>query len=263
MEVEDASLDGFLSGKPLPAEAAIVRDYRDQFALARRVNRECHRLIFGADVRNRDGQAMSIAGLFLRSLQHYQAVVLVLEKGLVASGKVSVRAELEAVFALRMVAASEENFRAFVHDDLIRRRRLMENAKKYDYPILATLREVISDEDIEEIKQRIISVGATELSTRKMSEEAGLHDLYVGVYPLLSRAAHSNVGELDAYLIQGADSEVREIDYAPSRDEIPSLLLTAADFILLGADAVAGRFEVDFGTMRTELSAAIKAGLDE
>jgi hypothetical protein len=259
--VEDASLDGFLSAKPLPVEVGIAQDYRDTFALARRVNRECHRLIFGADVRNRDGQAMSMAGLFLRSLQHYQAVVLVLEKGLVASGKVSLRAELEAVFALRMVAASEENFRAYVYDDLTRRRRLMVDAKKHPYPILATLREAISDEDIEEIKQRIRTVGAKQLSTADMSEKAGLHDLYVSVYSLLSRAAHSGVAELNAYLIQGVDGEVRELDYAPSLDEIPSLLLTAADFILLGADAVASRFEIDFGAKRAELSVEIKAGL--
>src|SRR5262245_66400040 len=103
---------------------------------------------------------MLVATLFLRALQHYQATILLLSKGLVASGKVSLRAELESVFAVRAVARTEEGFRDFVSADLVQRRSLIRKAEEHDYPILAKLRQAISDDEIAALDRKIKSYGA-------------------------------------------------------------------------------------------------------
>lgn len=65
----DAGLDGFLSENHA-YEAEISRSNHDAFDLARRINRECHSLIFNkVEVHNRDGQSMVVVALFLRALQ--------------------------------------------------------------------------------------------------------------------------------------------------------------------------------------------------
>ncbi|MBA3447756.1 MAG: hypothetical protein H0T56_09135 [Pseudaminobacter sp.] len=255
----DAGLDGFLT-ENLPFEAEIALTNGETFSLARRINQECHSLIFSnAEVRNRDGQSMLVATLFLRALQHFQAGILLLGKGLVASGKVAIRAELEAVFAVRAIAADEANFRAFVNDDLRERLELIKKARKYDYPILQRLREAISDKDFARLEDQVKRAGAAKkVTTAALSEQAELHHLYVSAYSILSRAAHSGVRELDAYLVSGLNGEVREIDYAPELDDVTDMLLTACDFILLGSDAVCHQFEItSFADMRRELSQAI------
>ncbi|RWG78560.1 DUF5677 domain-containing protein [Mesorhizobium sp.] len=260
---DEYGVDGFLSEEPLPLEAEIVRAHREVFALARRVNRECHKLIFGTDVRNRDGKAMLVASLFLRALQHYQSAVWLLQKGMIAAAKAAIRIELEAVFAVRAIAVSEENYRAYVNDDLLQRYKLMNKARMNDYPALGALRDSIGDgKQIGELKQKIADAGIKPILTEEWSKRAEMHDVYLSVYALLSYAIHSNVRELDAYLTLGPDSEVQEIEYAPSLDEIPDLVLIAADFIVMGSAAVERQFEINFADLRHELSAAIQAGMD-
>ena len=261
----DTGLDGFLS-ESHAYEAEISRANGDAFDIARRINRECHSLIFNkVEVYNRDGQSMVVAALFLRTLQHYQAAILLLKKGLVASGRVAIRAELEAVFATRAVADSEANLQAFVNDDLHERLELIKKARKHaDYPMMQRLLESVSDEDFAQLTERVKRAGAIQkLTTKILSEQAGLHSLYVSVYRLLSVAVHSGARELDAYLILDADGEVREIDYATGLHEVSDLLLTASDFILLGSDAVCRQFEIkSFAEVRRNLSAAVVARME-
>ena len=254
----DAGLDGFLM-ENLPYEAEISRTNAEALNLARRINRECHSLIFKADVRNRDGQSILVAALFLRVLQHFQAGILLLSKGLIASGKVAIRAELEAVFAVRAIAADENNSRAFVNDDLRERLELIKKARRYDYPILQRLKEEVSDEDFAQLSDRVKIAGATKkVTTADLSEQAELHYLYVSAYRILSRAAHSGVREIDAYLISDPGGEVREIDYAPELRDVTDMLLTACDFILLGSEAVCLRFNIStFADIRREFSTAM------
>ncbi len=255
----DAGLDGFFA-EPQYWERQISSSHDEIFTLAREVNRECHSLIFNeADIRNKDGQGMLAAALFLRVLQHFQAGMLLLSKGMVASGKVAIRAELEAVFALGAVTADEANFRAFVNDDLRERLDLIKKAQKYDYAILKPLRDAVTDEQFAQLSREAQNAGvANKVTTSLLSRQAGLHDLYVSVYSLLSRSVHSGVGAVDAYLIADSNGDVREIEYAPELDEVGDTLLTACDFLLLASDAICHQFEItNFGEIRKRLHAAL------
>jgi hypothetical protein len=71
--------DGFLTEKRGQLEASIDGAYGDLLARARQINRDCHELLFAADVRNRDTSAMLIATLFMRALEHYQASLLLMQ----------------------------------------------------------------------------------------------------------------------------------------------------------------------------------------
>jgi hypothetical protein len=255
----DTGLDGFLTDN-LAIESALLSANDAVFDLARQMNRECHSLIFNrVEVPGNDGQAILVVTLFLRALQHFQASILLLRKGLVAAGKVIIRAELEAIFALRAVASDEVNFRAFVSADMRERLNLIKKSRQYEYPILKMLREAISDDEISQLEAEVQQAGvAKKLTVRELSEQAKLHELYVSVYPILSRAAHSGVRELEAYLITDSDGEVSEIEYSPDLDDVVDLLLTACDFILLGADTICRQFEIEnLANVSCDLSAAI------
>ena len=104
--------------------------------------------------------------------------------------------------------------------------------RNHDYPILQRLREAISDEDFARLNDQVKRASATKkVTTSDLSKQAELHYLYLSAYSILSRAAHSGVRELDAYLISDLDGEVREIDYAPELDDVTNLLLAGWDFV--------------------------------
>jgi hypothetical protein len=252
---------GFLTDRLGTLESAINRAHGRLLERARQINRDCHELLFAAGIHNRDPEEILCAALFTRALEHYQATLILLGMGLIAPAKVTLRAILESVFATRAVAADKDSLRAFINDDLLQRRKLVRRAQQHDYTNLEGLREALTPSFVERLEQQIKGSGAKPLKTEDLSERAGMHDWYTTVYALLSKATHTNVRELEAYMMLDEFGEIRGLTYAPSTEEIPHLILTAAHCILLGADAVAGVFEIDFKTKMREHLAFIEAGI--
>ena len=238
--------NGFLTNRRCALEAGINKAHAALFERTRQINRDCHELLYAADIRSRDVQHLLVAPLFARALEHYQAALILLGMALIAPAKVVLRATLESVFTTRAVAADEKALRAFINADLLQRLKMMNKAKQHDYTNLEELREAITPELIESLKEQIETSGAKPLKVEDKSKLAGMHDWYITTYTLLSNATHTNVRELEPYLSLDEAGEVRNLTYAPSNEEIHYLVLTAAHCILLGADAFAGTFELDF-----------------
>lgn len=252
--------DGFLTDRRGTLEAGINRAHGGLLARARQINRDCHELLFATDIRNRDVQGVLVATLFMRALEHYQATLILLGTGLIAPAKVALRATLESVFTTRAVAADKDALGAFINDDLLQRRKLIRKAQQHDHTNLDELREALTENIIERLEQQIKASGAKSLKTEDLSKFAGMHNWYTTAYALLSKATHTNVRELEAYLSLDESGEIRSIEYAPSTEEIPHQILTAAHCILLAADAVARTFEIDFQTKGREHLKFVEAG---
>lgn len=239
--------NGFLTHRIDALEKEISSTYEALFERARKINQDCHRLLFSADIRNRDGQAIIISTLFLRALEHYQATIILLGRGLIAGARVSLRVLVETIFKTRAIAINSGAFKEFVKEDLLQRKKLISKAQNNAYPNLEETRQAITPELLKELEQEIRSTDAKALSTEEWSKRAGMHDWYVTNYALLSKAVHTQVRELEAYLKIGKSGEIEQLRYAPSMDEIPLLILTAAHSLLIGASAFDKKFEVGFG----------------
>ncbi len=178
--------DGFLTDRRGTLEAGINRAHGCLLARARQINRDCHELLFGADIRNRDVQGVLVATLFMRALEHYQATFILLGTGLIAPAKVALRATLESVFTTRAVAADKDALRAFINDDLLQRRKLIRKAQQHDHTNLDELREALTDDVIKTLEQQIEAWGVKPLTTKCLSKLAGMHDWYITSYALLN-----------------------------------------------------------------------------
>lgn len=256
--VFEFDLDGFLTDRVSELEAYIDASNSSLLARAGQINRDCHELLFSAEVRNRDGQAIITATLFMRALEHYQATIILLRRGVIAAAKVTLRALTETVFRLRAIAFNGDALKAFIAEDLVHRKRLINKARSNAYPNLEEARGAITDQLAEKIEQQIKSTGAKALSTEEWSKLAEMHDWYITHYSLLSKAAHTQVRELEAYL--ESRREIQELHYAPSMDEIPQLILVAAQLILIGASAFDKTFEIGFGSKGDRHTEFIEAG---
>jgi len=147
--------DGFLTGRRAQLEAGIREPRERLFARAHEINRDCHRLVFSADVHNRDPREMLVAVSFIRALEHYQAAIVLLVLGVVAPAKVAIRAALEAVFTTRAIAKDEETLKAFVMNDLLQRRRLVRKAQQHEHTNLVELRGALTPDFVGTLEAEI------------------------------------------------------------------------------------------------------------
>jgi hypothetical protein len=252
--------DGFLTNRSGELEAAVFASYKGLLEGARQINHECHELLFSADIRNRDGQAIITAMLLVRALEHYQATIILLGRGLVAAARVTLRALVEAIFRIRAIATNHDALKVFITEDFVHRKRLINKARNNAHPNLEEMRKAITDDLVKELEQQIKSAGAKALSTEDWSKLASMHDWYTTNYALLSKAVHTQVRDLEAYLKQGASGDIQELDYAPSMDEIPLLILTAAHLALIAASAFDKTFALGFGPKGNKLSKFVESG---
>lgn len=258
--------DGFLTTRSDELEAEIYALHHDLFTGARQINHDCHELLFSSSIRNRDVHAIIVATLFMRAMEHYQAVFILLGRGLIASARVSLRALVETIFKTRAISIDHDALRIFITEGLVYRERLIKKIRSSTYFNLEEISEIIPDEMVKDLKQNIQSIGAKARTTGDWSKLAGMHDWYTTNYTLLSKAVHTEVDELEAYLDLGESGEIEQFHYAPSMEEIPLLILTAAHCLLIGASAFDKTFEMAFGLKGDQHSKFVEAGfraLDE
>lgn len=254
---------GFLSENHTQLEDGADTAYHGLFVGARRINRDCHELLFSADIRNRDSRAIIIATLFMRVLEHYQATYILLGRGVVAPARVTLRALVECIFKLRAIATNPDALASYINEDLLYRQKLINKAQNNGYPNLEETREAMTDDDVGELKQEIAKKGAKEISVEQWSRLADMHEWYITNYSLLSKAVHTQVRELEDYLKLGAADEIQQFRYAPLMDEIPLLILTAAQSLLIGASAFDNEFEMGFRPKGEEHTRFVEAGFRE
>lgn len=126
---------------------------------------------------------------------------------------------------------------------------MIRKAKQHDHTNLEELREALGndgDDILNYLKEQIKLSGAREVKIEELSKLAGMHEWYTTIYYMLSKAAHTTVRDLEVYLSLSKAGDIQSIEYGPSTEEIPHLVLNAAHCILFAAAAVAGTFEVDF-----------------
>jgi hypothetical protein len=244
--MQDATFEfdenGFLTSRRDRLEAGIRASREPIISRVQQINRESHRLVFSADVHNKDPREMLVAVSFIRALEHYQAAVLLLMSGLVASGKAAIRATLEAVFTTRAIARDDAALKAFILNDMLERRRLVRKAQQHEHTNLLELRGRLTADFVRELESEIQTRGIKRQSTEDLAKIAGMHDWYTTAYAMLSQATHTSVRDLECYLAFDSEGAVRSVEYAPALEDISWLLLTAAHCILLGGDAVVATF---------------------
>lgn len=227
------------------------------------LNRDAHSLLYSIEVHNRDGREVMVALLLLRTVEFYQAAILLLTKGMQISAKVVIRGLLESVFSLRAIARDDETLKAYIEDDQIQRLKMINKARNNEAPNLELLKEAATDELHATIKQSSQEKGITTLTTEELSKRAGMHDWYLTVYSMLSKAVHSKVRDLEGQLKLTDQKEILGLQYGPTDAEARYLLATASHCLVLGLAATANVFGRDFQKSCEEHMNFIRSVFDE
>jgi hypothetical protein len=236
--------NGFL-GEEITAVISDIRStYSDLFNLCDELNKLCHATLFKIDAHSEEPQELLIATLYLRIKSSFQAVVILSERGMIPQAKVVLRSILEALFTLCALSKKPDLCDIYMQADQIKRLKqinkfrmlksgLPEKAKEAE---ILTLYQELKD-DIEKRKIKTYSI-------EKWAIEAELHDIYLSAYTVLCDPVHTNVKELERYLVLH-DDEIKELKWGPETDDLEIVLSANIEFMLVSLKAICDLFKID------------------
>jgi hypothetical protein len=205
--------EGFLSDEVAGVIAAIRQKYAPHLREVRAINALLTRCQYVLEVHPQSAREMTSAALYVRSLAHCQAAFLLLERGMAASARAMTRCALEGLFNLGACATDWKVALSFIDADQVdRRRRANYLSQVQDPAARAHLSEAELAHVLLEIQAKIDETEAHGLQTRQMAKTAGLEDLYLTAYAMLSGSIHSSAGDLDQHFrVDPADQKLELI----------------------------------------------------
>lgn len=173
-----------------------------------KLNRLAQRAVFlvSAD-ENSNREFVSIL-LFLRALFHFQAVVLLAERGMATEARSLARGSLEAAFCLKALVADEAFLDQLVRADAHHRKNIVTALTS---PLQ---RDFLDSARIPELESFLSDLKASgdktaTLKVEQIAKMGGLHEVYQTVYRALSGdASHVSASSLNRYVAEAADGKV-------------------------------------------------------
>jgi uncharacterized protein DUF5677 len=235
--------DGFLADEMLTLITKARSEYQELFKACVDLNREGHQLIGRLHVEPDDERQVLIACLLARCLDHYQAVILLAERGMKAPASASLRHLLEAVFTLKAVARSDDMLRAYILDDEKQRLKLMRKAKTTTGSDFEALRKAVRDDDL--VSMQTVQEGIQKIKTEDLARVADMENWYRVMYALLSYSVHSHVRDLEQYLKLDEQRNFIGLQLEPDYSDTPLLLATAGICMTLAVADTAVVFGIE------------------
>lgn len=212
--------NGFLHGR-IEHWVRVHRDtFSGVFAEAETLNRRCHEFLDGRSVALDNERQLVTSVLFARLLELYQGAIVLAERGLSTPVRIQFRAFLEAFFHRIAIHIDPGYLDDYLNQFHIQRQKLVNRFRHASSPRLKDLRQDLDEALVAEIAKTVKDEGAQRISIEDVARRAQLHDIYVTVYEVLSRAVHTSASDLESHLQLSKDSdEIVGFLYGPSSNE--------------------------------------------
>ena len=212
------------------------------FRVADETNKMCQGSLSDIDAHNKDPQEIVIACLYIRILSNYQSIYIHCERGMIPEARTILRTMYEAIFILGAVVKDSKLALTYIKEHDKRRHEFIQKLKKlqdkpdnYDHAKLLELENTLQ----EEIKQ------IEKFKTEDWAKRAGLHDIYLGAYTVLSGTVHVKISDLEQYTIVDEKGDIRDFKYGPDDTGIDITFSSAIEFMLFAGRITPNFFKVD------------------
>ena len=250
--------NGFIGASIQPWIKKIHEVHAALFNVADETNRLCQVSLRDINAHNRDPQEIVIACLYRRILSNYQSIYIHCERGMLPEARAILRCMYEAIFILGAVIKESTLALTYIKEHEKRRHEFIQKLKKlqdkpdnYDHEKLLELETTLQ----EEIKQ------IDKFKTEDWAKKAGLHDVYLGAYTVLSGTVHVKISDLEQYTIVDEKGDIRDFKYGPDDTDIDSIFSSAIEFMLLASRITLTFFKVDKSKTLDDLLSRLHQGI--
>ncbi len=231
------SLDkqGFLSENINKYSKNIKDDFSDVLDLTCDINKFGYELYNKINLKNLDIIGVYNALFYSKIHKTYQAVILLLEKGLEDEANALGRVILENLFVMQAINNDSENFNKLIENDYFEKNNILKNIKEPNR--LKYLKKSVIDIEVLE--------KAKKTSTKRWAELAGMEELYTTVYKMFSYNVHIDLNTMEKNINKKYDGNTDGINIAPKCNDIYLTLCTISDFLLRTIKIMIDYFQID------------------
>lgn len=256
--------NGFLEGKM----QKWVTDHRKRhsalFSGSLRLNRECHRFLNARTVDLGSELQITTSVLFARMLELYQAILVVITWGMAAPARILFRAFLEAFFHFSAIHRDSEYLNEYLNQFHLQRKKMVNKIRNSTSPLLEGMRQPITEELLAEIKQILEEEGVQKISIADVANKAGLHEIYLTAYTILSRTVHTSASDLESHIdYNDEQGTIKGFKYGPSDEETTRVLCLSGMVMAEVLEQISSVFGEDRREMCSKLKNSFESLLRE
>jgi len=229
---------GFLSDESSTNHVALEVITSDYFKICKNLNVLAHTILDKAIVHPDDRKEVYITLYFQRMLSHYQAAIIMAERGMVHQVEIMLRCMLETLFDLVAFHKNEGLFNALIWGDDYQRLELLEHIREQQ-KITATYTHDELD-DLDKIIASAENIDREDFKIYIKADMAGMLNEYRTTYSLFSRTVHSTMHSIETDLIFHEDSDeiIGMNSFSQKTGEMSLLLMTSANYITVGMEVL-------------------------
>jgi hypothetical protein len=251
-------IDGFLASSVDTDKKFVTEKYSDFFDYAKDINRYCMAFLKKLKVSDKYDSIFIIHTLFLRLLEYFQGVFILLERGMMPPAKVLTRGMLEIVFILAALEKNPALLSCYFDQFQDGRKKALKAALQFKNDLL---RNDAKKHDIEKhyvkLKKELCDKELRVLKPKEWAIEAEMEDFYNLYYVSYSNAIHSNLAALDDHLDETMNGLY--LSFGPSDKDLYEVLKCCIYIIVNAAQITASANQEDITNelegFKTELPA--------
>jgi hypothetical protein len=217
--------------------------HAEWFSLCENLNEFAQHVMLSFKPLRSDRRLTVVAAVFSRVVSHFQATILLTERGMLLEARVVARAALEATFIVGALLKDKKFVDDYAKDHEVRCRKTITSLLKHndqELNAIGTTRERLQ-RDLERVEKIISEEGIKELKVRETARRAQMDRHYESLYDLLCSTVHTRVKDLERGVIMDAGGWPDQIKWGPDSnpDAISEVFLATCDIMFIALRAMA------------------------
>jgi Family of unknown function (DUF5677) len=250
--------DGFLSDDAVEGRAIFRERFSEMFALAEDLNRVAVAKLGEVKLSNIDESRWVLYLLLIRIIESYEAIVILMERGMLTPAKLIIRPLLEALFTLAALEKDKELIAKYFDAEKEAHFLLLRSSTQWRNEDLKKIfkKSKLEAKFIQKKEERKVSPPAF-LSPLEWAKEASYEDFYHYYYAQYSSFTHSNLSALEDHMERDGEEKV-EASFGPTVTGFNDLLIDAMSFTLLSVMHTCSAFHLEIDSDADRIQAGLQ-----
>lgn len=255
-------IEGFLSNEATDGVAVFRERFKDLFDLVEDANRVFVAALQTAKLADIEDSKFGVYLLAIRVVESFEAIVILMERGMLSPAKLVIRPLLEAMFSLGAIQKDESLVKKYFDTQNKAHFELLKSTTRWKDPILRALSHEHGFEKKYINKKKELNESPPEaLRPYEWAEAAGYEDLYHVYYVYYASFTHSNLSALEDHLDRDIEDKV-EASFGPSIQGFYDILRNATAFTLVSIMHLCSAFGIGIDANANRIHEEIRR-LDE